>query len=711
MFKKNIYIILFISIIGFFWGIDSFLNSNMFTIKGFFYLIKKEPIKLVNNFFNKQAPTDTLFLNFSEKKLKKFKDSRINKFKKIIDGDFNNLKENKYIKCKTSFLNNIDINSRAKSIGITLEHILNPEKWSFRLKLKGNYHFRNTRQFNLLIPRTRGFLLNYTVNKIAMDFDMIGIEYLPISVYINDKNKGIFLFEDFFNKYLIEKNRKKDSMIFTINEDKIDLNHPSKSKTTLVQKKIIKSLESRLNHNYELIDKNKLLVTLAISYILNSNHHLSVDNLHWYYNPYTDLLEPIIRETDVRTNQNTIELLNETKIIDFFKKNTFSINSLLNKYLDNYIFDSNFYNDFLDILFQVVEKFEFYYKSDQFLEFSKILNSETIINDQYTKVAMENNLLFRNEFRNKSYSINGNFNFIEIDTIYFKQDTIIDSNLYISKNEILIINEGVLIQFKNNSNVIIRGGLIMNGSILNPILVENIDSTSSSIIILESLQKNKVNHTTFKNLSSLNFKNWINSGTITVYQSEIDFYNSTFLNNLNGDDFLNIVRSSSFSINDCFFYNIKSDALDLDFSAGDVVNTRFEMIGNDGIDCSNSDIKILNSYINKSNDKAISCGEKSNITIKKTKVSDSYIGIASKDLTLVQSFNNSFINNTFDITVYQKKPEYGFSIFNDFNSKGIKIVLKDYKSIFTSDYTFEDIYEYENLNDELVKQRDKNFSY
>ena len=100
--------------------------------------------------------------------------------------------------------------------GLTWDHFLNPQKTSLRIKIKDNNNFKGTKQFNLLRPKTRGYLLNYVINKISKNFNIISIDYIPIHVIINGQDKGIYLFEDFFNKYLIEKNHKKDSLIFSL---------------------------------------------------------------------------------------------------------------------------------------------------------------------------------------------------------------------------------------------------------------------------------------------------------------------------------------------------------------------------------------------------------------------------------------------------------------------------------------------------------------
>ena len=71
-----------------------------------------------------------------------------------------------------------------------------------------------------------------------------------------------------------------------------------------------------------------------------------------------------------------------------------------------------------------------------------------------------------------------------------------------------------------------------------------------------------------------------------------------------------------------------------------------------------------NISINKAGDKGISIGEFSEVTIKKSEVSDSNIGVASKDLSIVNIEELLISNVNYGAAIYQKKPEYGASSIN-----------------------------------------------
>ena len=122
---------------------------------------------------------------------------------------------------------------------------------------------------------------------------------------------------------------------------------------------------------------------------------------------------------------------------------------------------------------------------------------------------------------------------------------------------------------------------------------------------------------------------------------------------------LNIFGCTNFKIDNCIFQNILSDAFDSDFSSGNVSNSKFINVGNDGVDGSGSDIKIINCTFNQIKDKAISAGEKSNFNVVKSSVRNSEICFVSKDQSILHVKDCQSNQNKLDYAIFQKKPEYG----------------------------------------------------
>ena len=85
----------------------------------------------------------------------------------------------------------------------------------------------------------------------------------------------------------------------------------------------------------------------------------------------------------------------------------------------------------------------------------------------------------------------------------------------------------------------------------------------------------------------------------------------------------------------------------------------FENLGNDAIDVSGSDLRIINVKVNNAGDKGLSAGEDSKMYINNVEVSNSEIAVAGKDLSIVTVNKLKVENTKLGFTAFQKKPEFG----------------------------------------------------
>ena len=263
----------------------------------------------------------------------------------------------------------------------------------------------------------------------------------------------------------------------------------------------------------------------------------------------------------------------------------------------------------------------------------------------------------------------------------------IDESIHIPSGYDVIIPEGTIINLTNSASIISRSPIFLRGSKQRPIKINSSDSTGQGIFVFKTNKRSILEHVFFDNLSSPIKNSWSLTGAITFYESDISINNSYFSNNVKGDDYLNIVRSS-FSINNCNFTNVVSDAFDADFSLGSMSNNTFNNCGNDGIDISGTDLYIEDLLMNNIGDKGMSSGERSKITASKVVISNSEIAVCSKDNSLIKISNATLNSNKIAFTAFQKKPEFGpaeiigsnIEINNNLNS-----FLIESSSIFTLD--------------------------
>ena len=141
---------------------------------------------------------------------------------------------------------------------------------------------------------------------------------------------------------------------------------------------------------------------------------------------------------------------------------------------------------------------------------------------------------------------------------------------------------------------------------------------------------------------------------MNLINGQFNLKNSQFKNSL-AEDAINFVNSK-FKLKNLNILNVNSDAIDIDFGQGQIINSRFQKISGDAIDLSGSNIFIKDIVVSKVADKAISVGEESILNIDNLNISESRIGIASKDSSKVEGKKIKISNcGLYDFAVYQKK--------------------------------------------------------
>ena len=220
----------------------------------------------------------------------------------------------------------------------------------------------------------------------------------------------------------------------------------------------------------------------------------------------------------------------------------------------------------------------------------------------------------------------------------------------------LIISPGVKINLEKEGLILIKGPLIMKGEKSNKIQI-NSSNGGKGILVLNSSEPSYISNAVFIGLNANTTSSNNVTGGLSFYNSKVEINSSEFIKS-ESEDALNLV-SSPFLIKDSYFSNVFSDAIDVDFSNGKIENSFFKNIGNDAIDISGADVSIKDINIKYSGDKAISVGERSKLYAKNINISDSYVGVASKDFSSVVIQNLEIKNVPYCLAAYQKKPEYG----------------------------------------------------
>ena len=281
-------------------------------------------------------------LNFIEISLS---EKNYNKLKKYRDRALSvgviSTKDKKYVPATITF-NGKDYKANIRLKGDWTDHLVG-DKWSFRIKLKGDKTILGMRKFSIHHPKTRGYINEWVFQKTSKEEGLIGLRYgfaegaLHIekedgSGYINN-NLGVYAIEETFDKRMLENNKRKESVILKFSEenwwadvkkrteagsqsglrwDKFWSNGrgPWKFPTTVFSES--KVLEDTLMANYFKLSKNlinkfkdnqysisevfnvkQLAMHNALSNLFGAQHGGLIINIRFYYNPITSKLEPI----------------------------------------------------------------------------------------------------------------------------------------------------------------------------------------------------------------------------------------------------------------------------------------------------------------------------------------------------------------------------------------------------------------------------------
>ena len=261
---------------------------------------------------------------------------------------------NKYYKAEVkSDLFDADYKYKARLFGSFHDHFKDPDNHS--LRIKGTKKDGNEIQYNILKPWSRDYNINYLNNLIYKELSQgIFINYRPIHFFFNNLDYSVYLIEDFFSQNLLDSNNFNQGAFFTISENKIKYNYISNNLSILE--------DMSIPDYYKKIDNRKLSFFLTICLINNNFHPLGDENLHWFYNNSSGLIEPTYREGYIVSYDN--------KPVDINKMSNYNI------FLHNYISDNpELEVEILKNCMLIKESLNKILSSERYLSFKKSLDS------------------------------------------------------------------------------------------------------------------------------------------------------------------------------------------------------------------------------------------------------------------------------------------------------------------------------------------------
>lgn len=239
--------------------------------------------------------------------------------------------EDDWVKGKISDEENeepLDVKLRLK--GDWLDH-LKGDKWSFRVKVKDPNAWRRLKTFSLQTPETRYFLHEWAFHQCLEQEDILTTRYDFLQLKINGQAKGVYAYEEHFEKQLVESKKRREGPIVKFSEDgfwdtrRRFIKHlgylveakgaspttfqenaeilPFRQKQTIGSESLKPQFETAQNLMYqfthgvkpasEVFDIERMAKYLALCEAFQASHGIIWHNQRFYYNPVVQKLEPI----------------------------------------------------------------------------------------------------------------------------------------------------------------------------------------------------------------------------------------------------------------------------------------------------------------------------------------------------------------------------------------------------------------------------------
>ena len=323
-------------------------------------------------------------------------------------------------------------------------------------------------------------------------------------------------------------------------------------------------------------------------------------------------------------------------------------------------------------------------------------------------IALEDYLLkpsnfFKKKNINKFIKTNEN-NFIlkENNYILKKGEYFFDKPIIIPAGYNFIVTEGSTLNMSVNSYIKIENGSIkLNGTTEKPIVIKSNKKNNfwgGIYVNSDSLNENEsiINNTEISDLNYYDDDFIQLTGAINFYNTKLKILNSKFSNAIS-EDLLNLINTD-FSIKKIKIFNVKSDAIDFDFSEGSLVGGLINNVKGDALDFSGSKVELNNIKIENIGDKAVSVGENSIININDLTILKSKIGLASKDSSIIKGKNIAVKEcEWYDFASYNKKSYFKGGYISLNNSYGCNKPLVQNNS-------------YLKINDEIIRSKKVNIN-
>jgi len=233
-------------------------------------------------------------------------------------GSITDEEEKVTVKAKLSIGNN-QYKVKLSPTGQALDMIGSPNKRAYKVKVLEGKKIYGMEEFRLLPPVTRQDMTEWVGHALEDKEGLTSLRYFFVELNLNGDDLGVYAIEEHFNKELLENRKAREGIIFSAKVGYLNDNQESVGffSTTLYPIKIFNekkisndpislnrirflksALQSVKNNEIEIgriFDLEKFAIHYAIIDLMDGWHAVGYNSV-FYFNPITNLIEPITRE-------------------------------------------------------------------------------------------------------------------------------------------------------------------------------------------------------------------------------------------------------------------------------------------------------------------------------------------------------------------------------------------------------------------------------
>ena len=221
----------------------------------------------------------------------------------------------------------------------------------------------------------------------------------------------------------------------------------------------------------------------------------------------------------------------------------------------------------------------------------------------------------------------------------------------------LSIDPGTVLRFGSGALLYASGPVCLRGVPDHPVVFEPVGDSWGGLVVSGAKMRSTWSHAVVRGTSGIMRGGWMLTGGVTFFESDVTMRHVEFADQ-RGEDALNVIRAAV-ELHDCVFADCRSDAFDGDFVTGCINACRFEDVGGDAVDVSGSTIAIDGLRAVRVADKALSVGERSEVTARNIIVQTAGIAVASKDASRTRVAELIVRDAQVGLAAYVKKPAFG----------------------------------------------------